>query len=169
MIKKYLAFSIILGFILPAAVYLSANLLMPVVILISTSILWLTTPLGKRGWFIGLALFSGVAVIVYGALIQIPPVIPIISVIFMLSAWTLSRFQAHLSLAGEGDNTKVAERHLIKYFILYQLLALIVCLGAILIQIEIGFYQAILLVMLAFIGLLQLVRWIIRSNNRAEL
>jgi hypothetical protein len=169
MMKKYLALSIFLGFILPAVVYLSGNLLIPAVILIITSILWLTTPLGKRGWYTGLALFSGVAVNVFGALIQIPPVIPLISVIFMLSAWSLSRFQAYLALAGEGDNTKVAERHIIKYFILYQLLALIVSLGAILIRIEIGFYQAILLVMLAFIGLLQLVRWIIKSNSQAKM
>lgn len=167
MSRLYFTFCVLVGFGLPSLVFIIGKIPIPATFLAILCVTWLAIPFGKQGWFSWVALCLGIVTNVFGALVQVPPLIPVISTIFILSAWDLGRFQSFLSLAGEGDNTNEAEHHHIKNIFLFQLISILVSLGTTIIRIEIGFIQAILLLMIVFIGFLQLVRWLVRDDQQS--
>jgi len=105
---------------------------------------------------------SGVFVNALGTWIQLPPSVTIISTISMVSAWDLEHFRILLAQAEKSDYTEVIEhKHLFNLFI-FQIIGILIFYSAVSIQLKPTYFQAISLVFLTFIGVIQLIRRLVK-------
>jgi len=167
MIQILLHICIILGYGIPIGFYFINRLIAPVIILIIFGFIWLFPKLRSKPWLQGLALVVGVAGNVFGSLLGFPGIEMLLSTVLMLSTSEFTKFDQYLKLASEEDPiTIIKRRHGIISIIFFSLVFL-VSLGVVQMKIEPSFYQAVVLVILVFIGVIQLFRWLISTSKES--
>jgi hypothetical protein len=101
----------------------------------------------------------------YGAWLRFSPILLIISMICMLLTWNLSNFCEFLEKACPEDNISLIERRYLTNVGGFFILAILISLGALTINFKTSFIQAVLLVTIGTIGVLQLVRWLVKEKQ----
>jgi hypothetical protein len=153
---------VLLGFGLPSVFFIIADQIIPAIILIIIGFVWLATPWKNRGWFTGFALVCGVLANALGTWIQFPPFVMITSTISLLSVWDLEHFRKLVAKAEKNDNIQQIERKHLFYLLLFQIIGYFIFFSAISIQLKPTYLQAIALVFLTFVGIMQLIRWLVK-------
>ena len=165
MTKILLYFTLLIGFGLQAVFLSQAGLYFLNIILIIFLFGWALSQKFNLTWMINIILVADILLIAWLSFFGFEPIILILSVVFILAGLNLTNFQ---NLLKQGDpNRKYNElelRHLVKLSI-FILFSLIISLGATLIELEITFLQSIILLIITFIGLMQVLRWFLNQTN----
>jgi multisubunit Na+/H+ antiporter MnhF subunit len=96
------------------------------------------------------------------------PLLPIISGTFLIAAWNAFDFLSRLRQYSVKAGNPTLERQYALRLVMISVVALSFGGAAILIRLQLRFELALLLVILGFIGLSQLVRYLVRSRDTQE-
>jgi hypothetical protein len=107
-------------------------------------------------WGVHLTFVSTIALIAVAVSFIMPPSFAILSAVCILAAWDLSNFKFLLDRLPPSKKRREVETQHYKKLSAFILLALTFSLTAITVQLNLSFFTAVLLLVLAFIGLLQL-------------
>ena len=158
---------IILGYGIPIGFYFINRLFAPAIILIIFGLIWVFPKLRSKPWLQGIALVVGIAGNVFGSILSFPSYEMLLSTVLILGTCEFTRFDQYLKLASEEDSiTIIKRRHGIISIIFFSLVFLL-SLGVVQMKIEPNFYQAVVMVILAFIGVIQLFRWLISTSKES--
>jgi hypothetical protein len=164
MMISYLFYTlIIIGLGIPAGILLFTGYI----------VLGLITLVVCAGWVLGIwkawrcvndvALVAGTTMIGIAAFLTGGTIWAIFCIIFILIAWTLVSFQTFLKLASPDDDLRNIKQAFLKKVLIFSLICLLFSVGSITIRLQITFLQAVLLLMMSFLGLLQLVRGLMKE------
>ena len=98
---------------------------------------------------------------IIGSWNQFSSLVLIFSTVFGIIAWDLSRFHLFIQRAAKNDNLiSVQRRHYINILFFF-LIAITTSYGSVIIRFQPGFVLATFLMVIAFIAILQLSRWLL--------
>lgn len=165
MTQFILYFALLVGMGLPTVYSISVGsnyiLLVPLILGFG----WIASYKFRCVWGYNLVFLIGITTLGIAGFFFLSPVIASLSAIFLLAAWDLTNFQNLLNRFSSTKRLSEVERtHLWRLFI-FMLLALSFTLGPVVMRIQITFLQAVTLLIISFIGLMQLVRWL--SNQQS--
>lgn len=122
------------------------------------AILWLFTHYRKWYWFSSIALLVIIVVAAYGVWREFPTVWMLLGAVGGLLAWDLSDFARRLSYAAPMDDTRSMERRHLERVAIVATLGVGLALLSIVIRVQrLAFEVAVVLVLLAALGLTRLV------------
>jgi len=156
---------VLIGFGLPSAGFLWNGSLIPAALLAFTGSAWVIFERRGLAWAASTALLLGISGSAYGSWAVLGPLSSISSAICLLMAWNLAQFHKFTRKAAPDDDlTIVEQRHIIKT-LGFGLTALGISLAGVYVQIRVTFFQAVALLVLAIIGIMQMVRWILTKRE----
>ena len=153
-----LILSILLGVVSLAIGYLQSGVSTYTFLLLLLGVIWLVTHFRKWYWFASIALLLIVFAAAYGVWREFPTVWMLLGALGGLLGWDLSDFARRLSYASPMDDTRSMERlHLERVGIVAALGFGLVILSVIIRVERLAFEVAVVLVLLAALGLTRLV------------
>jgi len=155
----------LIGFGLPVGYYINSGIFIPALILILLGISWLVQTRIKLPWLKGFALIGGVAANAVGVWLQFPRTEMILSTILMIWSWDLSNFLDLVRQASPGDPITDLENQHLKTTSIFFLIVFLVSQLAITVELKPTFIQAMILAIGSFIGLMQMVRWLVSKTK----
>ena len=166
---RFIVYSFLgIGFGLPAWVYYQANLLGLMVGSILSGVMWLIA--FETDWekasSVGFVL--GMAANGYATWYFHPPSVLILGALACLGAWDLTQWQRWLSLAAQEDDTTGLNQRHVQNLLVLLMLAGIVSFVMVNFPLKIGFWTGVSLLVLAFVGLVQLVRKLLDANRTSQ-
>jgi hypothetical protein len=157
----------LVGFGLIAAGYWLAGIPSVSLIIAVFGLTWSIAQWRQWVWSNPLAMFIGGLSNGYGAWLQFSPVLLMTSMVFMLLTWNLGNFCEILEKASPEDNIALIERRYLTNVGGFLILVILVSLGALTVNFRTSFIQAVLLVILGTIGVMQLVRWVAKEMQNS--
>jgi hypothetical protein len=155
------------GFGLIAAGYWVAGISRVSLIIVVFGLIWSIAQWRQWVWSNPLAMFIGGLSTGYGAWLQFSPVLLMTSMVFILLTWNMGNFRVLLEKASPQDNITLIERRYLTNVGGFLVLAVLISLGALTVNFRTSFIQAVLLVILGTIGIIQLVRWLVREKQNS--
>jgi hypothetical protein len=116
-------------------------------------------------WFASIWLLTIAGAAVYGILVELSPFWILTSIISALMAWDLSRLIKRLKISSPEDDPKSLEMAHLRNLFIFMVTAFVIGSLAMRLQFRITYTQAIILIVVAFAGIMQLIRWY-RRNRR---
>lgn len=133
--------------------------------LLAAGAAWLFAQWQRLHWAASLALLVFVGAAAYGLWIGLPASLMTLAAVGALLGWDLSGLHYRLRFASPSDDVKTIERlHLARAAVVTALGMMIAGLASV-VRIRLSFELAVLLVLLAGIGLTQLVSWLQRRGG----
>ncbi len=157
--------SIVVGTAALAWGYSAAGLNAPARWLVAAGIVWLLAQWRRVHWIGSIVLLAFVAAAALGLWIGLPISLMTLGAVGGLLGWDMADFTRRLHFASPTDDVRGMElRHMARVAIVSALGLAIAALTAI-VHVKIPFELAVLLVLLAAIGLTRLVAWLQRGNE----
>jgi hypothetical protein len=165
-IRAFFAGFILLGFGLPAWVYFQIGFISLGIVSILVGILWIITfQLGcERLNYVGIVI--GITANGYATWFYHTPLFLILGSLACLGAWDLSQWQLRLKLAAWEDEVDGMSRRHIQLLLIFLAVAGLISLIAIKIPVKIGYWPGVGLLVLTFVGLLQLLRNLVAAVKK---
>ncbi len=165
MISKLLPISIILAAFVLALGYGLGGLWTETALVVVVGFLWL---LGRwRGWgwmaSVGLTFFVGAAAV--GLWLNVGPGWTLLGVVAALSAWDLDHFVHRLERVGRVEDARYLERRHLERLLIVDGLGLLLGAVALRVKVEFGFGVALLLGLMAVLGLSQVIGFLRRESD----
>jgi hypothetical protein len=163
---------LLIGFGSPAAYFLFSGGLSGLIIgsfLLLTGSAWAILERRGHAWAAPLALILGVSASAYGGWTVLHPLVSVVSVLCILIAWNLGQFLRLIGKAAPEDDVSTLEQRYLVKILVFGLAALGVSLASLHIQVRISFIQAVTLLILVIIGMMQMLRWILSKKDSIEM
>lgn len=133
--------------------------------LLLAGLFWLLAQWKRAYWYASPALLAFVAAAAYGLWIGLPASLMAVGAVGGLLGWDLADFTRRLRMASPRDDTTGMERrHMLRVSIV-SALGLIIAAVTAFVRVKIPFELALLLVLLAAVGLTRLVAWLQRYGG----
>lgn len=153
-----LILSILLGVVSLAIGYLQAGLSTSTFLLLLLGVIWFVSQFRKWYWFSSIALLLIVFAAAYGVWRELPTVWMLLGALGGLLGWDLSDFARRLSYASPMDDTRSMERLHLERVGIVAALGFGLAILSVVIRVErLAFEVAVVLVLLAALGLTRLV------------
>lgn len=161
----YFAF-VLAGYGLPAYAFFESDSLILGIIAICLGIKWMVAYKVQWSWYNPIGLVLGVVSNVYSICFFSHPSLMVISTTLTLAAWDLARYEQRLQLASSEDSLLLlSQRHLFRLLV-FILAAILLGLGALQLRMKIDFWAAIVFIAITFIGLMHLVKTLLRVGRK---
>jgi hypothetical protein len=157
-----------IGFGLPAWVYYQVNLLGLMVGSILAGAMWLVAFEADWGRAGSVGFVLGMAANGYATWHFHPPSVLILGTLACLGAWDLTQWQQWLRLAAQDDDIMGLNQRHVQNLLVFLVGAGIVSLILVNFKLRIGFWPGVSLLVLAFLGLVQLVRKLLDANRTRQ-
>ena len=164
--KIFLYLCVVIGYGIPIGFYIRIRFYPPVVILFAVGMFWVIPKIRKQGWLQGLALVLGVFGNAAAFWFNLPSPLVFLSTVLMLGVIELTRFIGYISLASEEDDTSMIERRHLLITLVFLGVIYLISFGVIQFSFETKFYQALIMVIVVFVGIIQLLRSLISTSLR---
>jgi hypothetical protein len=155
----------ITGYGIPFGFFFLNELYVPAIFLFLLGVIWFVPNLREKGMLQGLALSGGVLGNVMAIWLGFSDVIILMSTVLMLGTFEFTQFLGFLKRAGPCDETAIIETRYLLFSIVFFVVIFSISIITLRVHIETNFFQAILLVILTFFGLIQLFRWLIDRSQ----
>lgn len=121
---------------------------------------WMVAQWRRWRWFPALGLGAFIVLAAYGLWIGLPAGLMVIGAIGGLAAWDLADFTVRLRYASPMDNVRDLERRHVARLLIVVLLGFLLAGIATFVRLQLTFEVVFVLVVLAAVGLAQLLRWL---------
>ena len=165
MTRFFTYLSLLIGFGLPSLYFLISGFLPLSFVPVFLGCCWLASIKFRWSWVYNLLILTSTVLLALDIFLFFPHIIAIISAVFILVAWDLSNYQILLDRVNKTKNLAQVERSHLGKLVIFILLATSISLGAVLIEFQVSFNQSVILLVISFIGLLQLTRWLLNRNK----
>lgn len=129
---------------------------------------WFFSHRFQHYWLIHITFIADIGLLAWISFFSLATWTLIISALCILISWDLTHFQKILIRSNPKNNIEEVEnQHLVKLGI-FSILSLVLTIGAMFIRIRISFLQSIVLLIIAFVGLMQVSRWLLQQYKTSK-
>jgi len=163
-IQMVIYFCIIIGYGFPFGFFFIDGIYLPAAFLLVSGLVLSVPKFRNNGWTQGFTLSGGVLCNVVAIWLQYPNAVILLSTVFMLGVYEFTQFHDFLKLASEEDKMEGIERRHVSITLIFLVLTILFSLSVVQLEIETSYYQALLLVILVFVGMISFFRMLITNS-----